>query len=182
MTAEQASDCIEFWFHAESEPYWFEKNQDFDQRVSDRLGALAEAAARGELDFWQETAEGCLALVLLLDQAPRNLYRGSDRAYAQDARARMVARRALHRGFDLQLPANQRAFLYLPFEHSEDLADQYLSVALFGALPDRKYVPWAIAHLELIQRYGRFPHRNANLGRESTEEEEIYLAQEGAGF
>ncbi len=179
---QSALDCLEFWFAPENEPYWFKKSVDFDQRVAETLGALADAAAQGSLDSWQETPEGSLALVLLLDQAPRNLHRDSGEAYAQDVMARGVARHALHRGQDLAVTADQRLFLYLPFEHSEDLADQYLSVALFGALPNQDLVTWAIAHLELIERYGRFPHRNAVLGRRSTPEEETYLAQEGAGF
>ncbi len=174
--------CLGFWFSPETQPYWFEKDESFDGRVRAQLGALSEAAAAGELDRWQETPEGSLALILLLDQVPRNLNRGSPAAFAQDAKARQVARQVLHSGQDLQIAPARRHFLYLPFEHSEDLADQYVSVALIGALPDRDLVKWAIAHLVVIQRYGRFPHRNAALGRASTEAEEAYLAEEGAGF
>ncbi len=180
--SDQSAFCLDFWFSAESEPYWFEKNPEFDARVREKLGTLAEAALAGALDCWQETAEGSLALLLLLDQVPRNLNRGSAAAFAADPKARDVARRMLRLGQDLALPPDRRRFCYLPFEHSEDLADQYLSCALFGALPDRDIVKWAVAHLVLIERYGRFPHRNAALGRPSTPEEEHYLAQPGAGF
>lgn len=177
-----SAECLEFWFSAESEPYWFQKSPEFDRRVAESLGDLAAAAALGALDRWQETAEGSLALVLLLDQVPRNLYRNSTKAYAQDEKARAVTRHALALGQDLRVPPERRSFLYMPLEHSESLADQYLSVALFGALPNRELVKWAEAHLVLIERYGRFPHRNAVLGRRSTPAEDAYLAEDGAGF
>lgn len=179
---QRAFDCLEFWFSPENAASWFKKSADFDKCVADTLGPLAEPAAQGTLDHWQEAAEGSLALVLLLDQVPRNLHRDSGKAYVQDAKARAVARHALHRGQDLVMTPEQRLFVYMPLEHSEDLVDQYLAVALISALPDRDLVTWAIAHLDLIERFGRFPHRNAVLGRHSTPEEETYLAQEGAGF
>jgi len=177
-----ADDVLQFWFSAENEPFWFEKSADFDRRCQAVLEAPAEAAVAGRLDDWQAEARRALALVILLDQVPRNLYRGSARAFAGDAAARAAARVALARGFDLGMSDEERLFLYLPFEHSEDLADQHLSCALFSTLADPEYLKFAVAHRVLIERYGRFPHRNAALGRSSTPEEESYLAQPGAGF
>lgn len=178
----QLNQCLDFWFSEESKPFWFKKEPAFDARVRECLETLHGRAAAGDLSDWQESAEGCLALILLLDQVPRNLYRETARAFASDADALAVARRTLHRGFDLRLSADWRMFTYLPFEHSESLLDQYLSVALMAALPDPDLVAWAEAHLKLIERFGRFPHRNAALGRDSTAEELAYLAEPGAGF
>ena len=178
----QPSVCLDFWFHDDHRAYWFEKSLLFDAKVRQDLAGCFSAATAGRLRDWPYSAEGCLALILLLDQVPRNLHRDSPDAYAQDEQARAVARRGLHRGHDLRLSAEQRLFFYLPFEHSEDLVDQYLGLALMGSLPDESYVGWAQAHLDLIERFGRFPHRNAVLGRRSTPEEEVYLSQEGAGF
>ena len=127
-------------------------------------------------------AEGALALAILLDQFPRNIYRGTPRAFAADAKARDAARNALAAGHDQAVAPFMRAFLYLPFEHSEDMADQDRSVALFRALGDEKYLGFAIGHRDVIARFGRFPHRNEILGRRSTPDELAYLRQPGAGF
>ncbi|MFQ3622567.1 MAG: DUF924 family protein [Acetobacteraceae bacterium] len=176
-------EVLGFWFSAESEPFWFRKDEAFDSRVRSALLAPHLAAARGDLAPWGGDAEGALALALLLDQAPRNLFRGRARAFATDAAALAVARTALERGFDLALPVARRPFLYLPFEHSEALEDQHLSVRLFRErIGEGEYLTYAIAHLEVIARFGRFPHRNAALGRTSTAAEEAYLAEPGAGF
>ncbi|MEO1193843.1 MAG: DUF924 family protein [Pseudomonadota bacterium] len=173
---------MDFWFAPENERLWFKRDDAFDQRCAKALGDLQKQAATGALTAWQETPEGCLALILLLDQASRNLFRGGPQAFANDPAAVALARRMVQRGWDLRLAPDQRVFVYLPFEHSEDLCDQYLSVALIGALPDLDYKPWAVAHLEIIERFGRFPHRNAALGRESTPEEQAYLDEPGSGF
>jgi uncharacterized protein (DUF924 family) len=176
-------DVLRFWFSAETKPKWFNGGAEFDAEVRTVLGPTLEAAARGDLAAWEGDRDGALALVLLLDQVPRNIFRGTPRAFAHDAEARRVARIVLERGWDLEVPIDRRAFLYLPFEHSEDLADQELSVRLFRErTEDPEYVKYAEAHLDVIRRYGRFPHRNAALGRESTEAEKAYLAQPGAGF
>ncbi len=178
----QPQQCLDFWFSEENQPFWFKKEAAFDGRVRECLEALHCRAAAGELTVWEENAEGNLALILLLDQVPRNLYRGTARAFACDHAALASARQILHRGLDLQLTPDRRMFAYLPFEHSEDLADQFVSVALFGSLPDPDLVLWAEAHRQVIQRFGRFPHRNNALCRPSTPEEKAYLAEPGAGF
>jgi uncharacterized protein (DUF924 family) len=184
---------LDFWFGAPGSPgygerrkVWFEKDAAFDAAIRERFLTLYEAAAAGALEAWHETPEGCLALCLLLDQVPRNLFRNDPRAFATDAAARDVARYALDRGFDQALLPVQRCFFYLPFEHSEDLADQDRCVALFAALPEADWKPrtvdYAERHRDVIRRYGRFPHRNAALGRQSTTAEQDYLAQPDAGF
>lgn len=139
-----------------------------------------DAAARGELSDWEETPEGVYALLLLLDQFPRNLHRGSAHAFAADPLAREVAGRAIARGFDRTFDNPERRFLYLPFMHSEDLADQERCVALSEASGDDDSTRWAIIHRDIIRDFGRFPHRNAVLGRETTDEERRFL--EDGGF
>lgn len=176
-------DVLGFWFDPATKPKWFAGGAAFDDEVRAALGLALEAAARGDLAPWEGDPAGALALVLLLDQVPRNIFRGTARAFAQDATARRIARLVLERGWDLDQPVERRVFLYLPFEHSEDLADQELSVRLFRERADEdEYLRYAEAHLDVIRRFGRFPHRNAALGRASTEAEKAYLAQPGAGF
>ena len=181
------ADVLDFWFAgdpAARRDHWFKRTDDFDVACL-RFADAAHDARAGHLDPWADTAEGALALILLLDQFPRNLFRGSPEAFAADPRARAIARRAVERGFDTGLTPAQRMFVYLPFEHSEDLGDQNESVRLFEPLRDAlgaDTVDYAARHRAVIARYGRFPHRNAVLGRASTPEEEEYLAQPGAGF
>lgn len=159
---------------------WFNKDDDFDAQIRERFLATYEAAVRGELASWEATPEGALALVIVLDQFPRNMFRNDARTYAADAMARVIADRAIARGFDALFPVAERSFFYLPFEHSEDLADQERSVALFKEMGDAELLKWADLHAEIIRRFGRFPHRNAVLARESTPEETAFLA--GGGF
>lgn len=180
---------LDFWFGASGSPgygapraIWFEADAAFDGEVRQRFEADVASAARGGHDAMAVDAEGALALVILLDQFPRNIYRSTPRAFAADAKARDVARNALAAGHDQAVAPFMRAFLYLPFEHSEDIADQDRSVALFRALGDESYLGFAIAHRDVIARFGRFPHRNAILGRRSTPDELAYLRQPGAGF
>ena len=168
-------EVLDFWFDEASKPHWFAPDAAFDRAVARRLGALHERAATGALDAWQSSAEGCLALCILLDQAPRQLFRGQARAFATDERALAIAERALDSGFDRQLPVDQRLFLYLPLMHSERLADQERCVALFEHEELRDKLSHAVKHAEIVRRFGRFPHRNAALGRPSTDEEEAYL-------
>lgn len=141
-------------------------------------------ARDGMCESWQDTPDGMLALCIVLDQFPRNMFRGDPAAYATDGKALLAAKMSVARKYDLLLPAIKRRFLYLPFEHSESLADQQKSVALFEAIreDDPQGYDYARKHLEVIEIYGRFPHRNAILGRENTPEEDAYLAQPGAGF
>ena len=186
-------DILAFWFAGDREsfqPRWFMADPDFDSAIRESFAALPDRAREGALDDWATTSQGALALCLVLDQFPRNLHRGTAAAFASDAKARQVAREAvLQRRLDLALTATERTFLYLPFEHSEAMADQDLSVALFEGLRDspRHRAPggsidYAWRHRAVIARFGRFPHRNAALGRPSTPAEALWLAQPGAGF
>jgi uncharacterized protein (DUF924 family) len=178
-----------FWFGfppGASRPEWFRKDAAFDERIRARFGALHEAASRLELEKWRSEADTMLALVVVLDQFSRNLYRGEARAFAQDAHARECANQALARGDDVALLPVQRQFLYLPLEHSEDLADQERCVELMRSLeayePTKGLTEWAEKHRVIIARFGRFPHRNAALGRASTPEEIEFLRQPGSSF
>jgi uncharacterized protein (DUF924 family) len=171
---------LDFWFAPETAKKWFDKDPAFDAALREHFGTLQQSAASGALDHWAATAHGALALVLLLDQLPRNLYRGDARAYATDAKARAMADAALARGFDRGLPMAQRQFFYLPFEHAEDLAAQQRCCMLFTE--DAEALKYAEAHRDIIARFGRFPHRNAALGRDSTPEETEFLAGPNSSF
>ena len=171
-------DVVAFWVEA-GPRRWFAKSDAFDGEIRRRFEALHHAAARGELDGWSETAEGALALLLLLDQFPRNLYRGSPHAFAADPLARRIARAAVDRGFDAAVAPALRQFFYLPFEHSEHPADQDRGVSLCEACGDAELAKWANIHRDIIRRFGRFPHRNACLGRPSTDEERAFLKAGG---
>jgi uncharacterized protein (DUF924 family) len=164
---------------------WFEKSEQTDTEIRVRFGALVEAALAGGLEDWADTPRGALALVVLLDQFPRNLHRGTAAAFAGDGRALALARRILEQGWDRELSLEQRWFAYLPFEHSEHPEDQRESLRLFAGLAQdglAEPLVWAERHAEVIARFGRYPHRNAVLGRTSTPAEVDYLAQPGAGF
>ncbi len=178
-TAAGPQTCLSFWFSETARKHWFKQSDDFDRDIEQHLGTLHRQAADGTLDAWAQTPEGALALVILLDQCSRNLNRGSAAAYANDEHARRIARTAIERGFDQQLESWQRAFLYMPFMHSESPQDQDDSVRLFmeAGLDNARY---ALHHREIIRRFGRFPHRNEVLGRTSTPEEITYLESEEA--
>lgn len=172
-----------FWFSEAVAPKWFVKDSGFDAEVERFLGPRLRAAKVGACGHWPATAEGALALVLLFDQAPRNLFRDKAEAYALDPRARAITRQAVAAGLDRRLTQQQRLFLYLPLEHSEDLPDQELSVGLIGQLDeDPDWLVYAERHREIVQRFGRFPHRNGVLGRESTGEEAAFLTQPNSSF
>lgn len=174
----RALSVTKFWRDV-GEDAWFEKNDAFDTDFRSRFLELHYAAARRECDGWNAHAEGSLALMILLDQFPRNCFRGTGHMCATDPLARYFADRAIAAGQDLELQEPVRVFLYLPFEHSESLADQHRSVELTAArAPD--YLKYAKEHLEIIRRFGRFPHRNHMLGRETTAEEKAFL--DGGGF
>jgi uncharacterized protein (DUF924 family) len=182
MTA--PDDVLDFWFAGDGTRYraaWFAKEPAFDLECARFAGALRTARSGG-LDHWTGTAHGTLALIVLLDQLSRNLHRGSADSFAADAQARAIAGEAVAHGFDKALHARERCFVYLPFMHSENLADQYESVCLFETLRlavGDASVEYAYRHRDVIRRFGRFPHRNAVLGRESTPEELRYLAAAG---
>jgi len=178
------ADILAFWFEESSPAQWFQKNPDFDAAIRDRFGSDYDLAAAGIFDGWQDTPEGCLALCILLDQFPRNMFRDSPRAFATDFKALTFAKYAVEKRFDTLLPPVKRRFLYLPFEHSEDMDDQNLSVGFFATMKkdDPVGYEYAIRHRDVISRFGRFPHRNAALNRTSTPEETAYLAEPGAGF
>jgi uncharacterized protein (DUF924 family) len=183
MTMPVAEDVLAFWFAEGMDKRWFKSEEAFDREVREALLPLYEQAAAGRLDHWQESARGALALVILLDQAPRNLFRGQARAFATDAEALAVTKRALDKAFDKELRQVERMFFYLPLEHCENLADQELCVELIGALDENpEWSDYARQHREIIARFGRFPHRNAVLGRKATPEEEMFLKEPGSSF
>jgi len=187
---------LDFWFDRPafaaaglppaSRPQWWQKDAAFDALIGAHFGTTTAAALEGAFTDWGETAEGALALLILLDQFPRNLFRGHARAFAGDARARAVAHAAVARGFDAAVPPVLRQFFYMPFQHSEDLADQDFGLPLFAALerelPGLKILDYAERHRAIIARFGRYPHRNAALGRDSTAEETEFLRQPGSSF
>jgi uncharacterized protein (DUF924 family) len=195
MTGTEAEPCapaaevLRFWFGdapGVARPEWFRKDDAFDAAIAGRFGALIDTALAGDLDGWADDPRSGLALVIVLDQFPRNVFRGTPRAFAGDARALAVAEGLVSRGEDSRLLAVERWFLYLPFEHSEALAVQKRSVELFARLRDDTGeagpLEWAWRHYDVVVRFGRFPHRNAILGRESTPAEREFLAQPGSSF
>lgn len=177
-----AQDVISFWRDA-GRRKWFVKDEALDRELTARFTGLHFSAARNELKDWSDTPEGTLALLILLDQFPRNMFRGSGHAFATDPLALSVARKAIASGFDRQVDPSLAIFFYLPIEHSEDPADQATSMALFTAhherVVDEECLRYAVVHQEIITRFGRFPHRNAALGRETTAEEQAYLDDGG---
>ena len=170
---------LTFWREAGPDK-WFEKDATFDEAIRTRFLATYEAAAAGELAAWEATPEGALSLTIVLDQFPRNMFRGSERAFATDPLARAVSMRALDRGDDQKIEPMLRGFLYLPLMHSEQLADQERCVALYRALGNADNLKYAEEHADIIRRFGRFPHRNAALGRATTAQEQAFL--DGGGF
>jgi uncharacterized protein (DUF924 family) len=168
---------VRFWREA-GEAAWFRKDEAFDAAFRAQFLAAHQAAAAGTLDGWAATAEGALALILLLDQFPRNCFRGQARMFATDAKAVAVAEAAIAAGHDLAVEEALRVFVYLPFEHAEDLAMQERCVALCAPLRE-DYLRFAVLHRDIIARFGRFPHRNAVLERESTPDELAFLAEGG---
>jgi uncharacterized protein (DUF924 family) len=172
-----AKDIVTFWRDAGFDR-WFTKDAAFDAEIKQRFLPTYEAAAAGKLRDWENTAEGALALLIVLDQFPRNMFRGDKRAFATDPLARAVTAGALIKGYDAEA-GDLRAFFYLPFEHSEDLADQERGVALYKAAGDDEGLKWGEIHADIIRRFGRFPHRNAVLGRRTTPEEQKFLDDGG---
>lgn len=168
------AEVVVFWREA-GPRRWFSKDERFDALCRDRFLRAYEAGARGDLSDWESEAHSALALVLLLDQFPRNMFRATARAYDTDPAALAVAVRAVGRGFDMEVEPGLRHFFYLPFMHAENVGDQGRSLALFEAAADPENLKWARHHWDIIARFGRFPHRNVLLGRESTPEEAAFL-------
>ncbi len=179
---EDSASVLRFWFEESTPQQWFEKSDEYDRIIEDRFGDLHREAANGDHDGWTDSADGSLALILVLDQFSRNLFRDDPRAFAQDAKALSIAKKAIAEGQDREVPEDRRVFFYVPFEHSEDLADQEDSLPYFEALANPEYLRYAIAHRDIIARFGRFPHRNAVLGRESTADEIAFLKTPGSSF
>jgi uncharacterized protein (DUF924 family) len=178
LTSVRPRDILDFWFAAGWDKWW-SKNDAFDAEIKRRFGALHAEACAGELDDWARDAQGALALVILLDQFSRNLYRNDHRAWAQDGKALGLAREAIAHRFDVEVPVTARCWFYMPFEHSEDLAVQMEGLPHFARLEDAELLKFAELHADIIRRFGRFPHRNAVLGRRSTSEEESFLKEGG---
>ncbi len=175
---ERPEDIVEFWRQAGPER-WFKKDEEFDRTLTGRFLDLRGKAAAGALESWTDRAQGSLAIILLLDQFSRNMFRGSAEAFAADPKARAVADAAIRKGHDRAFDTHLRCFFYLPYEHSESLADQNRSVALVHELGDAEYLKYALLHRLIIRRFGRFPHRNVVLGRHTSPAEEAFLAQGG---
>jgi len=180
-----AKDSIlDFWFEQTQPAQWFQVSEEFDQAIKEQFEESYQLATDGVYDDWRNEADGALALVILMDQMPRNMFRDTPKAFATDGKALVVSKYAISKGLDQVLSAQKRRFIYLPFEHSENLNDQRRSVELFEAMKsdDPLGYEYAVKHYDVIEKYGRFPHRNKILGRDNSPEEEEYLAQPGAGF
>ncbi len=171
---------LDFWFAPEHEKFWFNSTPQFDQQIREQFENIWLAAKEGQLVDWERSAEGALALVILLDQLPLNMYRGLLQSFSTEAQAREVSGRAIELGFDQSLADSGKAFLYMPFMHSEDRVDQDRSVALYKAAGLSENLKFAQHHREIVRRFGRFPHRNAILCRTSTADEEVWLASDEA--
>lgn len=180
---------LEFWLGS-SEPSemathrmeWWVKDPEFDRQIGEEFKGLFDQAIAGELDAWKETALGSLGLIILLDQFPRNIFRNDQRAFSMDGQALRLTRHVLAKGFDQELPMGPKLFFYLPLEHSENLNDQYDCLTLIKAMGDENYIDFAQKHLDVIERFGRFPHRNSVLGRKNTAEEDVFLDGPNSSF
>lgn len=185
-------EVLRFWFDPAVQAHWFASDDVFDEQVRQRFGDTLDAAVRGELESWADTPEGWLALLIVLDQFSRNIHRGDARAWSADAASQALALAGIARGDDQRLIPLQRLFVYLPLEHAEDVALQHRSVQLFERLANQQpdaarepylgFLDYARRHRDVIHRFGRFPHRNALLGRDSTPDEQAYLDSPGSGF
>ncbi len=176
----EATEVLDYWSALGNEGWWV-KNEDVDQEIVTRFGEAHAKACKGELDHWTETADGALALIIILDQFSRNMFRGSSKSFSQDAQALTVTRQAIANGMDKNVRADLKVFFYLPFEHSETIAEQEQSVLYQYSIADNpEALRAALEHRQIIQRFARFPHRNAVLGRHTTPAEQAYL--DGGGF
>jgi len=182
MNDDAVDDVERFWFEELTPKQWYRPPETVDAEIAARFRETYEELKRGVPAEWLETTKGFLAAILVLDQFPRNMFRGQARAFDTDDEALALAKRAIDEGVDAKLPPKQRAFIYLPFQHSEALADQARSVGLFTALGNPLNLDYAFRHQDIIEHFGRFPHRNAALGRHSTPEEDAFSTQLGSSF
>lgn len=182
MPTDWATEILQFWFAEAASRAWFSKDDAFDRLLRERFLERHEHIAALPIADCLRDARQAVAAVIALDQFPRNMFRGTARAFATDTKARAVAERALADGLDARLSKDERTFLYLPFEHAEDAQAQARCVALMAGLQDPELDRWALAHKQIIDRFGRFPHRNSALGRASTPEEIAFLAQPDSGY
>ena len=189
----RSEEILAFWFgqpdaadYGKPRKFWFQKKPEFDNELRDKFLPDYEKAIIGDLNSWFKSPTSCLALILLLDQFPRNMFRGDPQAFATDWEALGAAQHAIAQGYDREMLPVQRWFIYLPFEHSENLEHQRQAVKFFKQLSDdpdsASCIDYAVRHLEVIERFGRFPHRNAILGRASTPEEKLFLKEAGSSF
>ena len=178
--SETPQSIVAYWFSAPVRPLWFKSTKAFDNQLRERFESVWQQAAAGKLDSWAQNAEGALALVILLDQIPLNIFRGEARSFSTEAKARDITGHAINKGWDAALSNEQKAFLYMPLMHSENLADQDLSVALYEAAGLEYNLKFAKHHRDIVRRFGRFPHRNDILGRQSNAAEKAYLASDEA--
>lgn len=175
-------DILNFWFSPETQPNWFAKSDEFDQSLKEKFGDILEQASKTELWSWRKNADGRLAEILVLDQFSRNIFRDTPRAFTQDSLALALAQEAISQGLDKQLSPEQRSFLYMPFMHSESKLIHEFALKLFQRLGNPENLEYEIKHKIIIDRFGRYPHRNQILGRESTEEELSFLTQPDSSF
>lgn len=182
-------NILDFWFlpedhenYGSKRPEWFQKSDEFDQEIIQQFLGVFEQAEQGHLLTWTENAKGCMALLLLFDQFTRNMFRNDPRSFSADGKARAIARHMLEKGFFEELPPIMKKFAALPFEHSESLDDQKLSMELFQKFGDEDDILYAQRHFDIIERFGRFPHRNEVLNRSSTDEELAFLKQPNSSF
>lgn len=177
-------EILKFWFEESTPQQWFQKNEDFDKAITSRFQHDYDSAVQGQYDDWRDTAKGCLALIILLDQFPRNMFRDTPKAFASDTKALDIAKHAIAQKFDEGLSVDEKTFMYLPFEHSENIDDQKTSLNLFKPTESDNpiYYDYAKKHYDVIKEFGRFPHRNKILGRVNTPKEEEYLAKPDSGF
>jgi len=173
---------LDFWFKETPSTKWFDKDPSFDKKIRDLFLETYDAAKAGNIYSWKEGVDSYLALVILFDQFPRNMFRGDGKAFETDSLALKIAKKAIKKGLDKELGAIERKFLYMPFMHSENLEDQRESVKLFSLMEDQETTKYAIQHANIIEKFSRFPHRNKILKRQSSKEEELFLKTPGSSF
>lgn len=176
----EINELIDYWYSEDISRYWFNSTEIIDDQIRQRYESVWQAAKDGKLDHWMEFAQGCLALIIVLDQLPLNMFRGMAKSFSTEFKAIKVAHHTIEKGFDKLIPKQQLAFLYMPLMHSENLQDQDLSVNCFEQAGLDENTKFAEHHRDIVKRFGRFPHRNKVLGRESSEQELVYLSSEGA--